>query len=83
MVRVFPPFETTPPASALAPKFTIEPVMKFVPVSVKLAACPSTPLVGATEAKVGAGLLTVNVCARVVPPPGPELVTVTLTGPAA
>ena len=82
IVSVFPPLETTPPLSALVPKFTTEPVMKPVPVSVRFTDWPRVPLVGAMEVSVGAGLLTVKVCAAVVPPPGVGLVTVTLTGPA-
>jgi len=35
IVSVLPPLETTPPVSALPPKFTIDPDIKFVPVSVK------------------------------------------------
>lgn len=34
IVRVFPPFDTTPPPSALLPKFTTDDEMKFVPVRV-------------------------------------------------
>ena len=77
-----PLLETTPPLSALAPKFTTEPATKLVPVSTRLTDWPSKPLVGAIEVSVGAGLLTVNVAAAEVPPPGAGLVTVTLTIPA-
>ena len=34
-VSVLPPLDTTPPESALLPKFTTDPDIKFVPVSVK------------------------------------------------
>ena len=34
MVIVVPPFEAVPPVSPLLPKFTIDPAMKPVPVSV-------------------------------------------------
>jgi len=68
--------------STFAPKFTVEPLTKFVPVSVMVTPVPTVVLVGLIEVNVGVTLLTVKVCAVVVPPPGPGLVTVTLIGPA-
>jgi hypothetical protein len=57
IVSVFPPFVTTPPAFAFAPKFTIDAEMKFVPVSVMLTGWPSTPVVGLMEVRVGTGFV--------------------------
>jgi len=68
--------------NTFAPKFTVEPAIKFVPVNVRVTPVPAVVLVGLMEVSVGARLSTVKVCADVVPPPGGGLVTVTLTGPA-
>jgi xanthosine utilization system XapX-like protein len=84
IVSVFPPFETVPPVSPNAPKFTIDPVMKFVPVSVKFTGCPRIPFVGEIEVSVGTGLGAleiVNAKLAVVPPPGAAFVTVTFAVP--
>ena len=57
---------------------TIDDGLKFVPVVVSVnAALPATALVGATELSVGSGLLTVNVTAPEIPPPGVGVNTVT------
>lgn len=65
-------------------KFTTELLMKFVPFTVKVkAASPTFLLVGKMLVVVGRGLLTVNVCALDVPPPGVGFVTVILNVPAA
>ena len=66
-------------------KFTTEPFTKLLPFTVSVKPAPLTAaLVGEIVVMVGAGLLllTVKVCAPVVPPPGVGFVTVTLTGPA-
>lgn len=84
IVIVVPPLEAVPPVSPLLPKFTIDPAMKPVPVSVMFTAWPATPLVGLMEARVGDGfgwLAMVNTKFVVVPPPGAGFVTVTLAGP--
>jgi hypothetical protein len=84
MVIVAPPFDAVPPVSPLAPKFTIDPAMKPVPVSVKVTGWPATPLVGLIEVSVGTGfgwLAIVNTKFVVVPPPGAGFVTVTFADP--
>src|SRR2546425_1086129 len=64
-------------------KFTTEFVTKFVPLTVSVKApSPTFLLVGEMLVVVGAGLLTVNVCALEVPPPGVGFVTVMLNVPA-
>src|SRR3989454_551024 len=61
------PFQRTP-----------EPFTKLLPLTVKVnAASPVVALVGDTDVSVGAGLLTENVCAADVPPPGVGVSTVT------
>jgi hypothetical protein len=45
-------------------KFTIDPAMKFVPVSVMLTDWPITPLVGLIEVSVGAGLGELTIAGR-------------------
>ena len=50
--------------------------VKFVPVTVTVV--PTGPLAGVKLTMVGAGVVTVNVAAAEVPPPGAALVTVTL-----
>src|SRR5260370_39092314 len=82
MTGVFPPLDAAPPVSALTPKLTTEPAMQLLPVNARVSASPSTPLVGVIEVSVGTGMLTVKVCAVVVPPPGAGVVTNTLTLPA-
>lgn len=63
--------------------FTAELDTKPVPFTVSVSApLPAVTPFGLSELIVGAGLLTVKVCAPVVPPPGAGLVTVTLIGPA-
>lgn len=65
-------------------KFTIDPAMKLVPVSVRFTACPTNPLVGLIDARVGTGLGALEIVKTklvVVPPPGAGLVTVTFAGP--
>src|SRR2546426_72256 len=63
------PFQRTP-----------EPFTKLLPLTVKVnAASPVVALVGDTDVSVGAGLLTENVCAADVPPPGVGVSTVTGT----
>ncbi len=65
------------------PKFTTEFVTKFVPLTVSVKTpSPTFLLVGEMLVVVGAGLLTVNVCALEVPPPGVGFVTVMLNVPA-
>jgi len=54
---------------------------KLVPMSVIVTPVPTVVLVGLMDVSVGTGLLTLKVCADVVPPPGAGLVTVTLTAP--
>jgi hypothetical protein len=82
-VSVVPPLPTVPPVMLLLPNFTVEPATKPVPVNTKEGiAWPNEPEVGEMAVKVGDGLLTVNVCARLVPPPGAGFATITLTGPA-
>jgi hypothetical protein len=57
---------------------TVEAETKFVPVTVRVnAAPPAVALDGESEARVGAGLLMVNVRAPEVPPPGVGFITVT------
>jgi len=64
-------------------KFTAEPETKFVPVTVSVnAASPEFFVAGEILVVVGAGLLTVRVCALDVPPPGAGFVTVMLGVPA-
>jgi hypothetical protein len=59
-------------------QFTVDPETKFVPVTVRVnAAPPAVALEGESEARIGAGLLTVNVRAPEVPPPGVGFITVT------
>jgi hypothetical protein len=84
MVRVAPPFDAVPPVFPLEPKFTMDPAMKFVPVSVRFTGWPATPLVGLMDASVGTGfgaLAIVNTKFDDVPPPGAALVTVTFADP--
>jgi hypothetical protein len=86
MVIVAPPFDAVPPVSPLEPKFTIEPAMKPVPVSVSVTGWPATPLVGLIEVSVGTGfgwLAIVKTKFVVVPPPGAGFVTVTFADPTA
>ena len=62
---------------------TTEPETKFVPVTVKVnPAPPAWALFGDSWVNVGAGLLTVNVRAEDVPPPGAGVNTVTCAVPA-
>ena len=62
---------------------TFEPETKFDPLTVSVKAGPSAvALLGEIELIAGTGLLTVNVFAFDVPPPGPGFVTVTLIVPA-
>src|SRR4029077_418429 len=62
---------------------TTEPDTKLVPVAVRVkAAPPAAALVGDSDVSVGAGLLTVNVTAAEVPPPGVGEKTVTEGVPA-
>jgi hypothetical protein len=82
-VSVVPPLPTVPPVILLLPKFTVELATKPVPVNTNEGtAWPNVPVVGEMAVSVGDGLLTVNVCARLVPPPGAGFITDTLTGPA-
>src|SRR5919108_53171 len=63
---------------------TVLPGTKPVPVAVSVkAAPPAVALVGETVVSVGMGLLTENVCAAEVPPPGAGVTTVTVAVPAA
>ena len=63
---------------ALPPNWTTELLLKFVPLTVKpKPRSPTVLLIGKMLPIVGAGLLTVKVCALEVPPPGLGLVTVT------
>jgi hypothetical protein len=62
--------------------FTTDAVTNPVPFTVSVnPASPAVALVGEIDVSVGAGLLTVNVCAFDVPPPA-GFVTVTFTVPA-
>ena len=64
-------------------KFTVEVLTKFVPLTVRVnPASPAVLVAGEILVVVGTRLLTVNVCALEVPPPGAELVTVMLNVPA-
>lgn len=64
-------------------KKTVEPDVKFVPLTVMVnVESPTVFEVGEIEVVVGAGLLTVKVCAFEVPPPGAGLETVMLNVPA-
>ena len=69
-------------------KFTLAPLTNPVPFTVKVnAAEPALVLEGCSDAKTGTGfvvtLVTVNVSAFEVPPPGVGFVTVTDGVPAA
>src|SRR6267378_4608570 len=56
----------------------LEPLTKLVPVTVSVkAALPADVLVGDSVESVGDGLVTLNVCAAEVPPPGAGVTTVT------
>src|SRR5438552_1720837 len=62
---------------------TMDELMKFVPVAVRVnPAPPATALLGEIELSVGTRLLIVNVSALDVPPPGVGLKTVTGAVPA-
>ena len=62
---------------------TMDELMKFVPVAVRVnPAPPASTLLGEIELSVGSRLLIVNVCALEVPPPGVGLKTVTGAVPA-
>jgi hypothetical protein len=63
---------------AISPlKFTTEPEMKFVPVTVSVKSeLPAAVEVGSIEVSAGMGFKTVKVCAFDVPPPGTGFVTV-------
>ena len=50
---VVPPLAAVPPVSPLLPKFTIDPAMKPVPVSVMFTAWPATAVVGLMDERVG------------------------------
>ena len=64
-------------------KFTVEVLTKFVPLTVRVnPASPAVLVVGEMLVVVGTRLLTVNVCALEVPPPGAGFVTVMLNVPA-
>jgi hypothetical protein len=64
-------------------KFTVAPLTKFVPVTVRVnAAPPAVALEGERAVIAGTGLLTVSVWVALVPPPGVGFVTLTLTDPA-
>jgi hypothetical protein len=81
-VSVVPPLPTVPPVILLLPNFTVELATKPVPVNTKEGTTwPNGPEVGEMAVRVGDGLLTVNVCATLVPPPGAGFITDTLTGP--
>ena len=68
---------------ALPLNWTTDVETKFVPLTVRVnAAPPAVAPVGDSEVIAGAGLLTVNVAAAEVPPPGAGLVTVTGNDPA-
>jgi len=76
-----PPAFTENPAGRLT---VVTPLMNFVPVSVMAVPVSSRfPAVTERAVSVGAGLLTVKVCAPEVPPPGAGLVTVMLFAPVA
>lgn len=64
-------------------QFTAEFATKFEPVTAsEKAAPPAAVFEGAKPVIVGTELLTVNCCAKEVPPPGVGFVTVTLSTPA-
>src|SRR5450432_2179126 len=75
VIRV--PVTTTPVAVIPAGRFRVAPI-RLVPVKITGSPIPITPEAGATLASVGAGGLTVNVPALVVPP---GVVMVMLCGP--
>lgn len=65
-------------------KFTFDPFTKLAPFTVSVnPEPPSAALAGEIVVIDGAGLLTVKLCAPVVPPPGVGFVTVTFREPAA
>ncbi len=67
-----------------APTLTVlTPAMKPVPAKTTSSVCSRLPAAGATVVSVGAGLLTVNVCVALVPPPGTAFVTENARGPVA
>ena len=69
--------------AGLAPKFTVAPLAKPVPVRVSVnAALPALMLAGEIVASEGSGLLIVSARTPEVPPPGAGLTTVTETVPA-
>jgi len=83
MVAVIWPEFTNVVSLAEPLNLTTELEMKFVPLTVKVK--PESPTVldaGSIEVVVGAGLLTVNVWAFEVPPPGVGLKTVMSKVPA-
>ena len=64
-------------------QFTTEPETKLEPFTVRVkAGPPAVALLGEIELIAGTGLLTVNVIALDVPPPGGAFTTVTETVPA-
>src|SRR5439155_3631429 len=65
-------------------QLTVEPPAKLLPVTVSVkAAFPAAALAGDRVESVGDGLLTLNVWAAEVPPPGAGVTTVTCGVPAA
>src|SRR5439155_13134505 len=63
---------------------TVEPLSKLAPFTVRVNAIPpANALPGDRLLRVGAGLLTVKVCAAEVPPPGAGVTTVTEAVPVA
>jgi hypothetical protein len=61
---------------------TVAPLTKLLPFAVRVSAPePALTVFGVSEFSTGTGLLTVNVTAFDVPPPGAGLVTVTGTAP--
>ena len=62
----------------LAPRFTVAPLAKPVPVRVRVnAAPPAVALVGESDVRPGDEPVTANVTEALVPPPGAGFVTVT------
>jgi hypothetical protein len=78
MVIVSVPSPSTPPVSALEPKFTTAPERKLLPVSVSVTDCPTVPLVGEMELSVGVGLLLVS--EKFADESNPATVAVTVLG---
>jgi hypothetical protein len=75
--------DTNVVAKAVLPKFTTEPLIKFVPFTVRVkSALPATAVAGARVVIVGAGSVTVKVAVLVAVPEGVVTARVPLVAPA-